>query len=131
MFTTRRSLRLWAARVLRFWVLGLAIGVVQACVLKPAHSPAAPAQVHEAAGHEHGSGEAAADENCLDFCSKASISAPHDAKPLDGLVSAPARTVMLPASPFPLQQSLPFSGEGAPGPGPVLSIPISFLRLAL
>jgi hypothetical protein len=81
MFSDRRRLRRWAARVLLVWLFGLAVGVANACALGEAAHHLADAATTTAtdAGlkHQHGNGKAdPAKVTCLDFCEKSSISAP-------------------------------------------------------
>jgi hypothetical protein len=83
MFRDRRHLRRWAIRVLLVWLFGIATGIAHACSLRVAeqHQDIASASVayldsvvpH---GHDRQSPDADGQANCLDFCEKASVSAP-------------------------------------------------------
>lgn len=92
MFSDRRRLRRWAARVLLVWLFGLAMGVANACALgEPTHhrSDAAPTAASDAVQkHQHGNEQGdPAKINCLDFCEKSSIGAPQLKVVGDGLAA--------------------------------------------
>lgn len=79
MFHDRRRLRRWAAQLLLAWLFGLAMGVVNACVIsEPTHdrSPSEQRAQHASSPHDDQAGRDAAHENCLDFCGKSSIGVP-------------------------------------------------------
>jgi hypothetical protein len=81
MFTDRRRLRRWAARVLCVWLFGLVMGVANACALgEPAHhrsEVATTAAADSVQKHQHSNEQGDfAELNCLDFCEKSSIGAP-------------------------------------------------------
>jgi hypothetical protein len=81
MFSERRRLHRWAAHVLLVWLLGLAMGVANACALgEPAHyrsDAATTASTDADQRHQHGNEQGEpAKVSCLDFCEKASIGAP-------------------------------------------------------
>jgi hypothetical protein len=78
MFSDRRHLRRWAARVLLIWLFGLAMGVANACALGESahHRPDANAAT-SLSNHHHGDEQIdAAEVNCLDFCEKSSSAIP-------------------------------------------------------
>jgi hypothetical protein len=130
LFSHRRQLRRWAARMLLVWLFGLMAGVANACILSAPNEtgPVVPGLADD--GH----GEAAhAKANCLDFCKKAASGAPALQSALDniGFTTLPA-----PAASTPYLVTCP--GPAAPLRGRVLpdrpdepSIRIAFLRLAL
>jgi hypothetical protein len=89
MFSDRRHLRRWAARVLLIWLFGLAMGVANACALGESahHRPDANAAT-SLSNHHHGDEQIdAAEVNCLDFCEKSSIAAPQLKAVGDGLAA--------------------------------------------
>lgn len=144
MFSHRRQLRLWAARVLLLWLFGLGLGVAHACKTPGtgapgAHHGAAPnehAAAAEAGLHRHGDDAAmhqgsVAKTNCQDFCEKAAVSMP-PLKSATGDLQSPAviplaAMTALPLPDFaPVQPWVPRRDGAQPPP-----IPIAFLRLAL
>lgn len=154
MFCHRNQIRRWAARVLLLWLLGVGVGVANACLAPVAAGlagpdmasavgqaspstavPAAEASHHGAHHGLHDGGKAQpashAKSNCQDFCEKARVTipplkvAPGD---LQGLALPPATVaVVLPAPVFqPVQSWLPRRDGVA-----TLPIALAFVRLAL
>lgn len=96
MFTDRRGLRRWTARVLCVWLFGLVMGVANACALgEPAHhrsEVATTAAADSVQKHQHGNEQGDfAELNCLDFCEKSSIGAPQ-LKVADDSPGSPQKT---------------------------------------
>lgn len=154
MFRYRHQLRRWAARVLLLWLLGVGVGVANACLapalagsgaadmvsaLGPA-SLSASALAAEASRHgvHHGLHDGAtaqpaslAKSNCQDYCDKARVAiAPLKVAPGDiqGLALPPATVaVVLPAPDFEPGQLWVPRREGVA----TLPVALAFVRLAL
>ncbi|MBC7484508.1 MAG: hypothetical protein H7337_21980 [Rhizobacter sp.] len=152
MFRHRQQRRRWAARLLVLWLIGVGIGIANACLLVPGMVMSAPspawrvmeAMASQALGDQHGLSDQAADDpgaladpdslaapSCVDCCAKASASTPLLKSALDGLqchAAVPTATAtVLPFLAFaPLHMWVP-RRDGVPA----LPIPIAFLRLAL
>lgn len=130
MFSHRRQLRRWAARLLLVWLFGVVTGVANACAVgftpgAEALAAAAPAHHHDADEDDHAKGD------CADFCQKVSITAPSAQSSTDKvtLAALPLFASIAPASaPQPMASfwpDMPSDRQGAP------PISILFLRLAL
>lgn len=156
MFRHRQGLRRWAAYVLLLWLLGIGIGVVNACVTpdrlsaggavaghpagaslpfdssKDIQAPrllaAGPDCHHGASGDD---GAAPARTNCADFCDQAGVSIPSLKWPhgaLQGpMLFAPTAPVL---TPTPAHGPAPLRVSRRDGALP-LPISIAFLRLQL
>lgn len=131
MFSHRRQLRRWAARLLLVWLFGVVTGVANACVVgfasnaEAAETASAPGHGQEADEDDHAKG------NCADFCQKTSVTAPSAQSASDKvtLAALPLFASIAPA-PVPPQMvafwpDMPPDRQGAP------PISILFLRLAL
>jgi len=144
MFPYRNRLRHLAARVLVVWLLALATGFVNACVVNPAlHTRIVPAlDQHEDRAANAGPADDHAGQPCgsahdptpacSKFCSEPSTAAQDPKHPMD-----PADAVWL-AMPIVAPLSVAPSPTAARVPGrdperwrPAASIPIFFLRLTL
>ena len=102
MFSHRRQLRRWAARLLLVWLFGVATGVANACAM--GFSPGAEAVAAAAPSHHHDGDEGDhAKGNCHDFCQKASVTVP-------SAQSAPDKVTLA---------ALPMFASIAPAPVPV------------
>jgi hypothetical protein len=78
MFSNRRRLRQWAARVLLMWLFGLSVGIANGCALASAEHGVDAATTERKAVDTHLDmpvGNLAPD-NCLDFCEKSSVGVP-------------------------------------------------------
>lgn len=130
MFSHRRQLRRWAARLLLVWLFGVATGVANACAM--GFSPGAEAVAQTASSHHHDGDEGdQAKGNCQDFCQKASVTVPSAQSAPDKvtLAALPLFASIAPAPVLPqisaFWPAMPPDRQGAP------PISILFLRLAL
>lgn len=144
MFRNRRQLQRWARRLLVFWLVGIAAGVANACVVadratadaqqRSTAMVAAAAMSGSAAdsGHQDAPGDAshAGKASCQEVCVKSSVAIPpvkSDADTAGGQGPAPAHVVVaLPPDALVVQHWAPGRERGHAPP-----IAIAFLRLAL
>lgn len=151
MFRHRQQLRRWALRVLMVWLLGLGLGVANACLATEQFSRVggaphkeAEAQVADIAGAPAGCeyhSAAAADQasydhnspksNCESFCERAGVTIPPQKSAFDSYQSPVLPPPMAALTvPTPVDVSADVGVPRRDGARP-LPIPIAFLRLAL
>ena len=130
MFSHRRQLRRWAARLLLVWLFGVATGVANACAMgfspgAEAVAAAAPSHHHDGDEGDHGKG------NCHDFCQKASVTVP-SAQSASDKVTLAALPMFASIAPAPVPpQMVAFWPDMLPDRQGAPPISILFLRLAL
>jgi hypothetical protein len=153
MFRHPQQLRRWALRVLMVWLLGLGLGVANACLATQQFSRVggalhkeAEAQVADIAGapagcehHSaavpdqalHDQSDFSPKSNCESFCERAGVTVPPQKSVLDNYQSPvlPPPTAAL-TVPTPVDVSADVGAPRRDGAMP-LPIPIAFLRLAL
>lgn len=139
MFFHSRHLRRWAAQMLLVWLLGLAVGIANACAVADAGKAAAPASGHVPA-HSHGHHADADDDGCDDsgkiachsFCEKSSTSIPRVLSDHDKPLIPVAVPLPMSMASTPEVDRCSVHRQSNPRPADKFaSIPIVFLRLTL
>lgn len=131
MFSHRKQLHRWAARLLLVWLFGVVAGVANACAMgfssgaEEAVAAAVPSHHHDADEDDHAKG------NCHDFCRKASVTVPSPQSAPDKvtLAALPLFASIAPAPELPPMVS--FWSDMPPDRQSAPPISILFLRLAL